>query len=145
MFDFEISKAVSLTVGGAGTAFVALGTLVALTKLMARLLSPAAESEFAESVDQAGALSEVPPDRLGRADAAAEGPRANKPKLVAAATAAVAMTMACEEDEYETMLGEAVDRSSQGSGVVGWKSQGIWEIMSSRMAAQSRRAMRRGP
>ena len=141
MVDFEISKAVTLTIVGVGAAFVSLVSLIVLTRLMSRTAGTAPQ-------DQAEAIAGTAADALDEAARAAAvdettgvSPNQN-PAMVAAAAAAVAM--AEEEFDAEAMTLEEMEDRGPAPEAAGWKSYGRWQLMASRMAMQSRRAMRRG-
>ncbi len=136
MVDFEISKAVTLTILGVGAAFVSLVSLIILTRLMSRIVGTAPQ-------DQAEAIAGTAADALEEADDETTGvaPGQN-PAMAAAAAAAVAM--AEEEFDAEAMALEEMEHQGPAPEAAGWKSYGRWQLMASRMAMQSRRATRRG-
>ncbi len=141
MVDFEISKAVTLTIVGVGTAFGSLVSLVVLTRLMSRIVGTAPQDQ-AEAV--AGTATDVL-DGAARPETVDEttgvSPNQN-PKMAAAAAAAVAM--AEEEFDAEAMALEEMEDRGPAPDAAGWKSYGRWQLMASRVAMQSRRATRRG-
>lgn len=136
MVDFEISKAVTLTILGVGAAFVSLVSLIILTRLMSRIVGTAPQ-------DQAEAIAGTAADALEEAvdETTGVAPGQN-PAMAAAAAAAVAM--AEEEFDAEAMALEEMEHQGPAPEAAGWKSYGRWQLMASRMAMQSRRATRRG-
>ena len=136
MVDFDISKAVTLTILGVGAAFVSLVSLIVLTRLMSRIVGTAPQ-------DQAEAIAGAAADALEQAADETTGvaPGQN-PAMAAAAAAAVAM--AEEEFDAEAMALEEMEHQGPAPEAAGWKSYGRWQLMASRMAMQSRRATRRG-
>lgn len=141
MVDFDISKAVTLTILGVGAAFVSLVSLIILTRLMSRIVGTAPQ-------DQAEAIAGTAADALDGAarpetvdETTGVSPDQN-PKMAAAAAAAVAM--AEEEFDAEAMALEEMEHQGPAPEAAGWKSYGRWQLMASRMAMQSRRATRRG-
>ncbi|MCH8189814.1 MAG: OadG family protein [Chloroflexi bacterium] len=136
MVDFDISKAVTLTILGVGAAFVSLVSLIILTRLMSRIVGTAPQ-------DQAEAIAGTAADALAQAvdETTGVAPGQN-PAMAAAAAAAVAM--AEEEFDAEAMALEEMEHQGPAPEAAGWKSYGRWQLMASRMAMQSRRATRRG-
>ncbi len=135
MVDFEISKAVTLTILGVGAAFVSLVSLIVLTRLMSRIVGT-------EPQDQAEAIAGTAADALEEAADETTGSPDRNPAMAAAAAAAVAM--AEEEFDAEAMALEEMEHQGPAPEAAGWKSYGRWQLMASRMAMQSRRATRRG-
>ena len=135
MVDFEISKAVTLTILGVGAAFVSLVSLIILTRLMSRIVGTAPQ-------DQAEAIAGTAADVLEEAADETTGSPDRNPAMAAAAAAAVAM--AEEEFDAEAMALEEMEDRGPAPEAAGWKSYGRWQLMASRMAMQSRRATRRG-
>ena len=134
MVDFEISKAVTLTILGVGAAFVSLVSLIILTRLMSRIVGTAPQ-------DQAEAIAGTAADVLEEAADETTGSPDRNPAMAAAAAAAVAM--AEEEFDAEAMALEEMEDRGPAPEAAGWKSYGRWQLMASRMAMQSRRATRR--
>ena len=144
MVDFDVSRAVVLTITGAGTAFGALAALVVLTRLMGRVLGPTASLEPGSADDEPPAGPEGASASLVAQDAAAPLTSGHDPTLVAAVAAA--KVVAAEDEGYEPAAfeEEAVPAPAGARGGSGWKSFGRWQTMSSRLTVHPRRAARRG-
>ena len=138
MVDFEISKAVTLTILGVGAAFVSLVSLIILTRLMSRIVGTVPQDQ-AEAIAGAALDGAARPETVDETTGVAPG---QNPKMAAAAAAAVAM--AEEEFDAEAMALEEREHQGPAPEAAGWKSYGRWQLMASRMAMQSRRATRRG-
>ena len=136
MVDFDVSKAVTLTILGVGAAFVSLVSLIVLTRLMSRIVGTAPQDQ-AEAI--AGTAADALEEAAGETTGVAPG---QNPAMAAAAAAAVAM--AEEEFDAEAMALEEMEHQGPAPEAAGWKSYGRWQLMASRMAMQSRRATRRG-
>ena len=144
MVDFDVSRAVVLTVTGVATAFVSLVGLVVLTGLMGRVLGPAASPEAGLATEELPAGPEGASGSLVAQDTAAELASGHDPASVAAVAAAVAVAFEDEGYEAAPFEEEAVSAPAEARGVSGWKSFGRWQTMSSRLTVHPRRAAGRG-
>lgn len=124
MVEFDIDKAIQLTVSGIAAAFVALIALIAFT-LLTRLVARFADRSQAKGIGSPVGTPPQAPEGLSREDSTDDDA-----ELVAAAGTAVAMAMQEEES-----AGKEVEAAVAG----GWKGYGRWQAFESRKTRNRQR------